>query len=177
VLLRRSDLLSMQDAIASMGYNREYMSSFRNPDFGIRVEHMQMFGMPNEYSIMGMVTIPIAPWSSGMYTSDVQSMEYEIEAMTRERESMQLMAKRMLSEKFTMLTNEQIRLKNYENGILPAYTKAFESGLLAYRQNTGNFFVLLDAWEMLLMKRIEYYDVYLQTLRLQADYEYEIEQK
>ena len=174
---RRSDLLAMQDEIASMRYNREYMNSFSKPDFGIRLEHMQMFGMPSEYSIMGMVTVPIVPWSAGMYTSDVRSMEYEIEAMTREQESMQLMAKKMLSEKSTMLSFEQTRLQNYENGILPAYKEVFESGLLAYRQNTGNFFVLLDAWEMLLMKKMEYYDVYLKALHLQADYEYEIEQQ
>lgn len=171
----RSDILALESEIVSMGLNRDYMNSFSKPDFGIRLEHMNMFGMPNEYSVMGMVTIPIAPWSSSMYTSDVQSMEYTIMAMRQEQQSMQLMANRMINEKLTMYKYEKKRLKNFAEAIIPLYVKNFETSILAFQQNTGNMFVLLDAWEMLLMKKMEYYDTYLKVLRLEADYEYETE--
>lgn len=173
----RSDINAMQSSISSMQLNKDYMYSLRKPDFGVRVDHMQMFGMPNQYSVMGMITIPIVPWSAKMYKSEVKSMGFEIQSMTQEKQTMQLMAIQMINEKLSMLKYEMEQLKNYEEGIIPMYSKNFETGLLAYKQNTGSFFVLLDSWEMLLMKRMEYYDKTLGVMKLRADYEYQTEAK
>lgn len=175
--LNRSDISAMQNSIKSMQLNKEYVHSLRKPDFGVRVDHMQMFGMPNQYSIMGMITIPIVPWSAKMYKSEVKSMNYEIQSMTQEKQTMQLMAIQMINEKLSMLKYEMEQLKNYEAGIIPMYSKNFEVGLLAYKQNTGSFFVLLDSWEMLVMKKMEYNDKLFTVLKLQAEYEYESQKK
>ena len=175
--VKRSDILSMQNNINSMKLNKELMYSLRKPDFGVRFNHMQMLGMPNQYSLMGMMTIPIVPWSSKMYKSEVKSMSFEIEAMTKEKEGMQLMALRMINEKLVMLKYGKTQLNNFKSGIIPMYNKNFEANLLAYKQNTGNLFVLLDSWEMLLMKKMESYNKTLQVLKIEADYEYETEAK
>lgn len=175
--LGRSDIRTMQSTIESMRLDRERMWAERKPDFGIRFTHMQMFNMPPQYSIMGMMTIPIAPWSSKMYKSEVKNMDFQIRAMAQEKEGMQLMATRMINEKLAMLKYTKQQLANYETGIIPAYEKNFEANLLAYKQNTGNLFVLLDSWEMLLMKQMEFYLKLLSVLKLEADYEYETEIK
>lgn len=175
--IQRSDIAAMENSIRSMQLNRDYMYSLRKPDFGIRVDHMQMFGMPDQYSVMGMITIPIAPWSAKMYKSEVKSMNFEIQSMSREKQTMQLMAIQMINEKLSMLEYEMEQLKNYQESIIPMYSKNFEAGLLAYKQNTGSFFVLLDSWEMLLMKKMEYNDKLLTVLKLQAEYEYESQKK
>lgn len=175
--VKRNDILSMQNNINSMKLNKELMYSQRKPDFGVRFSHMQMLGMPNQYSLMGMMTIPIVPWSAKMYKSEVKSMSFEIEAMTKEKEGMQLMALRMINEKLIMLKYGKTQLSNFQLGIIPMYNKNFEANLLAYKQNTGNLFVLLDSWEMLLMKRMEYYNKALEVMKLEADYEYETETK
>lgn len=175
--VKRNDILSMQNNINSMKLNKELMYSQRKPDFGVRFSHMQMLGMPSQYSLMGMMTIPIVPWSAKMYKSEVKSMNYEIEAMTKEKEGMQLMALRMINEKLTMLKYGKTQLSNFQLGIIPMYNKNFEANLLAYKQNTGNLFVLLDSWEMLLMKKMEYYNKTLEVMKLEADYEYETETK
>ncbi len=173
--LGRNDIQAMQSTIESMRLDRERMYAERRPDFGIRFTHMQMFNMPPQYSIMGMMTIPIAPWASKMYKSEVKSMDFQIRAMTQEKEGMQLMATRMINEKLVMLNYTRQQLVNYETGIIPAYQENLEANLLAYKQNTGNLFVLLDSWEMLLMKRMEYNSKLLEVLQLEADYEYETE--
>lgn len=175
--IKRSDILSIENSISSMTLNQKYMSSFRKPDFGLKASHMQMFGMPDVFSVMGMVTIPIAPWSSKMYKSDVKSMGFEILAMQKEKETMQLMVLKMSSEKITMLRFEKEQLKNYESEIIPSYQKNLETSLLAYKQNTGSFFILLDAWDMTLMKQMEYFDKLNSVLKLQAEYEFETEKK
>ncbi|MCQ6961064.1 TolC family protein [Mucilaginibacter aquariorum] len=176
-VINRSDITSMQNSITSMTLNKKYMSTSSRPDFGFKVQHMQMFGMPNQFSLMGMVTIPIVPWASKMYRSEVKSMEYEISSMQKEKETMQLMAKRMSSEKLSMLKFEKDQLKNYEREIIPSYQKNLQTSLLAYKQNTGSFFILLDAWEMKLMKQMEYLNKLNNVLQLQAEYEFEIEKK
>ncbi len=175
--VKRSDILSMQSSISSMALNQKYMLSFKKPDFGLKVQHMQMFGMPNQFSVMGMMTIPIVPWSAKMYKSDVKSMGFEIDAMKKEKETMQLMAVRMSSEKLTMLRFEKEQLNNYESEIIPSYQKNLDAALLAYKQNTGSFFILLDAWDMTLMKQMEYLDKLNSVLKLQAEYEFETEKK
>ena len=176
-ILKRSDIIAMSKSIQSMQLEQQVMKIGNRPDFGVRAEHMQMFGMPNQWSVMGMMTIPIAPWSSKMYTSETKSMGFQIQSMDLEKQTMELMAKRMLSEKITMLNYETIQYENYLNEIIPAFENNLQANLLAYKQNTGDFFVLLDAWEMVLMKKMEMYDKLFNILKLEAEYEYEKEIK
>lgn len=171
--LIRSDILAVQNQIRAMELDRKWMATGAKPDFGIQASHGQMFGMPNQFSIMGMITIPIVPWSSKMYKSEVKSMGYEIEAMQKEKATMQLMATQMIREKLIMLKYEVKQLDNYDKNVLPSYRQNLESNLLSYRQNTGNFFVLLDAWNMLLMKEVERIDKLGQVFAAQAEYEYQ----
>jgi outer membrane protein TolC len=167
----------MQSQIQSMKLNQRWAASGSRPDFGIGFSHGQMFGMPNQFYIMGMMTVPIAPWSSKMYKSEVKSMDYEIEAMQKEKSTMERMAVQMINEKLVMLMYEKKQLDNYDKNVLPAYQKNLESTMLAYRQNTGNFFVLLDAWNMLLMKRLERTDKLGQVFISESEYEYQREIK
>jgi len=173
----RSDITAMSNYIQSMKLEQKVMKIGNRPDFGVRVEHMQMFGMPNQWSVMGMMTIPIVPWSAKMYNSENKSIGFQIQSMEQEKLRMELMAKRMLSEKLAMLNYENEQYQSYIKNIIPAYENNLQANLLAYKQNTGDFFVLLDAWEMLLMKKLEAYDKLFNILKLETEYEYEKEIK
>ena len=173
----RSDITAINKYIQSMKLEQRVMKIGVRPDFGVRAEHMQMFGMHNQWSIMGMMTIPIVPWASKMYSSETKSIGFQIQSMEQEKQTMELMAKRMLSEKLTMLNYENAQYKSYTQNIIPAYENNLQANLLAYKQNTGDFFVLLDAWAMLLMKKLEAYDKLFNILKLEAEYEYEKEIK
>lgn len=174
---KRSDITAMSKNIQSMLLEQNAMKIGNRPDFGMRAEHMQMFGMPSQWSVMGMMTIPIVPWSSKMADSETKSIGFQIQSMELEKQTMELMAKRMLAEKLTMLYYEQQQYENYKKEIVPAFENNLQVNLLAYRQNTGDFFVLVDAWEMVLMKKIEMYDKLFNVLKLQSEYEYEKEIK
>jgi outer membrane protein, heavy metal efflux system len=171
----RSDIAALSNYIESMKLEQAVMKAGTKPDFGIRADHAQMFGMPNQWSVMGMITIPIAPWSSKMFTTETKSVGFKIQSMEMEKKTMQLMAKKMLAEKLTMLRNESTQYENYKNEIIPAFESNLQANLLSYNQNTGDFFVLLDAWDMLLMKKIEMNDKLFNILKLEAEYEYEKE--
>lgn len=171
----RSDITAMTKYIQSMQLEQKVMKIGNRPDFGVRAEHAQMFGMPNQWSVMGMMTIPIVPWSSKMYSSETKSVGFQIQAMEQEKQTMELMAKKMLAEKLIMLNYETGQYENYRKEIIPAFENNLQANLLAYKQNTGDFFVLLDAWEMFLMKKTEMYDKLFNILKLEAEYEYEKE--
>lgn len=171
----RSDITAITKYIQSMKLEQKVMKVGVRPDFGVRAEHMQMFGMPNQWSVMGMMTIPIVPWSSRMYRSEAKSIGFQIQSMEQEKQTMELMATKMLAEKLTMLKYENVQYQSYTKNIIPAYENNLQANLLGYKQNTGDFFVLLDAWEMLLMKKIEVYDKLFNILKLEAEFEYEKE--
>lgn len=176
-ITNRSDITALTKYIQSMKLEQKVMKVGVRPDFGVRAEHMQMLGMPSQWSIMGMMTIPIVPWSSKMYSSEVKSMGFQIQSMELEKQTMQLMATKMFTEKLTMLRYENGQYQNYSQQIIPAYENNMQANLLAFKQNTGDLFVLLDAWEMLLMKKLEMYDRLFNILKLEAEYEYETEIK
>src|SRR5690606_29410056 len=81
LISNRSDIAAVSKYIHSMALEQKVMNVGTRPEFGVRAEHMQMFGMPNQWSVMGMMTIPIVPWSSKMYTSEAKSIGYQIQSM------------------------------------------------------------------------------------------------
>lgn len=171
----RSDIAALSNSIQSMKLEQRAIKIGVRPDFGVRVEHMQMFGMPNQWSVMGMVTIPIAPWSSKMYSTEARAMGSQIQSLEKEVQTNELIATRSVSEKLTMLSYLSAQYQNYNETVISAYENNLQATLLAYRQNTGDFFELLDAWETLLMKKLEAHDRLLNILKLEAEYEYEKE--
>ena len=86
----RKDVLKMNENIRSMQLNIESMKMQRKPDFRIRFDHMYPLdaAMPNAYNVMGMISIPIAPWSSKMYKSEIKAMQFNIQSMEKERTAM-----------------------------------------------------------------------------------------
>ncbi|MBK0401856.1 TolC family protein [Adhaeribacter sp. BT258] len=171
----RSDIAIMSANIQAMQANRELMKTELKPEFGFRFEHMPMFNMESMYSAMVMVSIPIAPWSSKMTKAEVKAMDQQLNAMEKERETMHLMHLRMANEKQAMWKLEQERVQHFQEKVLPAYRKALDVNLLAYRQNTANLFVVLDAWEMWQMKEMEYYELLGKALKLEVEYAREME--
>jgi len=72
----RSDVRRLDQTIRVMQLGQRQEKSALLPDFGIRYEHMSSIGsMPNQYTVMGMMTIPFAPWASKMAKANSKAME------------------------------------------------------------------------------------------------------
>ncbi|MBN8575836.1 MAG: TolC family protein [Cytophagales bacterium] len=157
---QRSDVKRMDRTIQAMRYNQALEKAQRKPDFNLNFSHMFSVGagMPNQFMLLGMVTIPIAPWSAKMYKANVQAMNYEIESMKQERVAMlneaQAMAANMLAELRTL----KQQLENYEIRILPTLKKNYEVLLLAYSENREDLPMVLDGWDAYTMTHLQYLD-------------------
>lgn len=157
-------------------YKQSYALSQRKPDFGIQYAHMFAFGNnPNLFSIMGMLSIPMAPWSSKMYKSSAQGLKAEIQAYQSLREGL---ISEAVAEAHTLqrrIHSQQQQLSVYEKTILPALNKHYASSLLAYEQNTEDLNTVLEAIEALQMSKMELLTKKGELLYLQAAYEKTIE--
>jgi outer membrane protein TolC len=175
---KRSDVKSIEKSIALNNYKQKYEWSKSKPDFSIQYGHMFAFGNnPNLFSLMGMVSIPIAPWSSKMYKSTHAGLAFQKQAYQNQKDYIINETAGRLASLKSKIQNKKSQLKIYEKSILPALEKNYKVTLLAYEQNTEDLFVVLDARQSLQMTQLEYYNQLQELLLLQVEYEKEIEKQ
>ncbi len=86
----------------------------------------------------------------------------------------QMMANEYCGMAYQMQQNIAARKKQillFENNIIPALRKNYESTLLAYEQNTEELFELYDGWETLNTTQFEYFDQLQELLITQVGLE------
>jgi outer membrane protein TolC len=175
-LANRSDLKQINKSIEVMHYNQMFQQSQSKPDFRIRYEHMQPRGnMPVQFTLMAMISIPIAPWSSRMYKSEIAGMDYEIAAMNQRKEAILSETTGMLQGMSAQLSRMQQQLNNYSVKIIPALKKNYETLFLAYEENKEQLPMVIDAWEALNMAQLEFMDKLNDYYKMIVSYEKEIE--
>jgi outer membrane protein TolC len=173
---QRSDIKQIDKTIEVMRLNQQLQRYQAKPDFKIRFDHMQPIGnMPTQFTAMAMVSIPIAPWSSKMYKSEVKGMRYDIEAMKRGREAILVEARGMLAGMASQLTRMRQQLDNYESKIIPALKKNYQTLMLAYEENREQLPIVIDAWEALNMAQMEYIEKNQEYFNMIVSYEKELE--
>jgi len=74
-----------------------------------------------------------------------------------------------------ILKQQQMQL--YEQEIIPALSKNYQSMLLAYEQNTEELYMLYDAWETLYMNQLQYLDLLAGAFKTQVSLERLMEKK
>ncbi len=174
---RRSDVRRIDKSIQAMKLNRVLENYQSKPDFNLSFNHMfaRGAGMPNQFMLLAMVSIPIAPWSSKMYKANAQGMGKEIEAMKSERRAilneLQGMSASIIGEINTL--NKEI--ENYEKRIVPALRKNYETLMVAYEENKEELPIVIDAWETLNMTQMQYLDTVQKYYETIVSYEKELE--
>jgi outer membrane protein TolC len=173
----RSDIRQINNTIQSMRYAVKLESYQAKPDFKIRYNHMAPLSqmMPNAFTIEGMVSIPIAPWSSKMYKSNVRGMNLQIEAMKRGREAILNEAQGMAASMAWEIQTARKQLDNFEQKIIPALDKNYEALMLAYQENREELPFVIDAYETLLMAQTQYLDTMRRYYRMIVEYEKQLE--
>ena len=172
----RSDIKQFDASLGKVKLQQQYEKSKRYPDFGISLSHMKSFGeMPNQYSAMGMITIPIAPWSSKEYKSNIKGLDNTTKAINYEKQSLINETVGMIVSLQTQIKSTKQQLANYSDNIIPIYFKSYQTSMIAYEQNTENLFVVLDGLKMYSMAKINELDQVNALLKLQVEYEKEMQ--
>jgi len=172
----RSDVKQIDQTIEVMILNQKLQRAQAKPDFRIRFDHMQPLGdMPTQFTAMAMVSIPIAPWSSRMYKSEIKGMQYDIEAMKRGREAILAEARSMIAGMSNQIQRMQQQLKNYETRLIPALKRNEEAVMAAYEENREKLPMVIDAWEALNMAQTDYLEKLQEYYLMIVAYEKELE--
>lgn len=174
--LLRKDVLQMNESILTMQLNIEAMKLERKPTFSIQFDHMSPFSpmMPQGFSVMGMMSIPIAPWSKKMYQSEVKSMQLNIEAMQNDRSGMLQETQGMLYGMQAEIQNMQRRIRTMEEKVIPALQKTFDASYITYQENKLSLTIVLDNWEALNMMLLDILDEKQRLYQMFVDYEKEL---
>ena len=172
----RSDIKQFDANIGLLKFQQQYEKSKRLPDFGISLSHMQSLSMmPNQYSAMGMMTIPIAPWATKEYKSNIKGLNNTLNAIGYQKQSLVNETAGKIASLQTQMKYSKQQLTNYTNLIIPTYFKSYETSMLAYEQNTEDLFVVLDALKMHRMAKMNELDQLNVLFKLQVEYEKELE--
>ncbi|SKD09308.1 Outer membrane protein TolC [Chitinophaga ginsengisegetis] len=169
----RKDVVKMDESIRSMQLNISSMKREKKPDFKVRFDHMRPLDamMPRAFSAMGMISIPIAPWSSRMYKSGIKSMQYNVEAMEKERAAMLQETQGMLYGMQFEIQSMQQRVEAMEEKIIPALRQTLDANFLNYQENKLALSNVIDSWEALTMMQLNVLDEKLKLYEMIVDYE------
>jgi hypothetical protein len=174
----RSDLKAVDKEINLTWLKQETERQSLKPQFGIRYEHMFGFGgFPMQYTLMGMMKLPIAKWSSKMNKANIESLKWKASSLQSQKA---MMTNEYSGMAYTMRNELELKkkqLKLYAENIIPALKNNYRTMQLGYEQNTEELFMLYDAWETLNMTQLEYTELLNQALKLQVTLERLTEKK
>ena len=172
LITNRSDIRAIERQIDLTYLQQDVERTKLKPEFGVRYEHMIGFGgQPAQYTLMGMVRLPFAKWSARMNRANIEGLKWKAQSLSAQK---QMLVNENSGMAFRMKTEIETKRKQidlYENNIIPALRKNFQTMQLGYEQNTEELFELYDAWETLNMTQIDYLDQLQQLLGMQVELE------
>ncbi|HEU4551967.1 MAG TPA: hypothetical protein VFS25_04000, partial [Chitinophaga sp.] len=125
-------------------------------------------------SLMGMVSIPIAPWASKSYKNEVKAMQLNVQSMQKEKAGMLQETQGMLYGMEEEITAMQEHISATENKIIPALQRAMDADFQSYQENRLELPVIIDAWEALTMAQSGLLDEKLKYYEMIVAYEKEL---
>lgn len=171
-LQNRSDLRALERQVLTNELKTEAERLNLKPQFGIRFDHMIGFGaQPQQFTLMGMIRLPMVPWASRMTKANIESYRWRTEALNSQRQMIINEVQGMANSMRTEIETKKKQMGLYEKNIIPALKNNYKTMLLAYEQNTEELFMLFDAWETLNMTQVEYLEQWQQLLSLQVEFE------
>lgn len=173
----RSDIKAIEKTMVLNQLKIEAEKTKFLPEFGVKYDHMFAFGQqPQQFSLMGMVTIPM-PWSTKMNKANISSFQIKNESLNWQKQMILNEASGMISGMQTELTNLKKQYDIAEKNIIPALRKNYDTAIIAWQNNTGDLFVVLDAWEALNMAQMDSLDKLQAILATQVEIEKQLETK
>ena len=173
----RSDVKAIEKTMELNTLKMEIEKSKQLPEFGIKYDHMFAFGqMPQQFTLMGMIKLPM-PWSTKMNKANANSFKIKNESLEWQKQMILNEASGMISG---MQAESRSLKKQYdiaEKHIIPALKRNYDTAVLAWQNNTGDLFVVLDAWEALNMAQMEKLDKLQMILNVQVEIEKQLERK
>jgi len=146
---------------------REYF-----PDLMARVMYKDMAMTKDDFwAAMVGISIPIAPWTSGKVVSKVDENELNVKKAEEEYNNMRNMTLFEVQDALVKVQTNQNIVLLYKNTTIPQAEQTLQSTIAAYQTGKTEFLMLIDAYRMLLMSRLDYYMAVMNYMASQAQLE------
>ncbi|MCL4551116.1 MAG: TolC family protein [Bacteroidetes bacterium] len=154
-----------RNELKAMSYNVEMNKSELRaskleyyPDIMARLMYKNMVGTSNDFwSAMIGISIPLAPWSQTKFTSKVEENELNIKSAEEQYASMKNMVSYDVQDALVKIESNRNLVELYKNTVIPQAQQTLESTTAAYQTGKTEFLMLIDAYRMLLMVKLDYY--------------------
>lgn len=169
---RRSDIRALDEDIKTNKLKQESERAKLKPEFGIKYDHMFAWGgSPWQFSLMGMMRLPLVPWASKMSKANIKSIDYKNQALAEQKNMMYNQMAGMSYGIRNEINAKRKQIAMYETSIIPSLKKNYQVTQTAYSQNTAELFMLYDAWQSLNTIQLDYLEQLQQLLVLQTELE------
>jgi len=146
---------------------REYL-----PDFMTKLSYKDMAQTKDDFwSFMVGITIPLAPWSSGKYTSKTEENELNVKRAEDEYASMKNMVLFDVQQALVNVQTDRNLVLLYRDTVIPQAEQTLHSTTASYQTGKTEFLMLIDAYRMVLMSRLDYYMAVMNFMSSQAQLE------
>ena len=177
IINNRSDIKAIDKTKTLNDLKIELQKAETLPEFGVKYDHMFAFGnQPQQFSLMGMITIPV-PWSTKMNKANIENFKKKNESLEWQKQMIANEADGMIKGMNSEFLNLTKQYKIANESIIPALKKNYDTAVIAWQNNTGDLFVVLEAWEALNMTQIETLNKLKSILTTQVEIEKQLESK
>jgi len=157
-LANRPELQEMNYNIEMYKYELKASKLEFYPDIMTRVMYKDMIDTKNDFwSAMVGVNIPIAFWSKNKYGGKVEENELNIKAAEEQFNSMKNMISYEVQNAVVKLETSKNLYELNKNTIVPQAEQTLQSTLAAYKTGKTEFLMLIDAYRMLFMAKLDFY--------------------
>lgn len=173
----RSDIKAIEKTMTVNQLKIEVEKTRFLPDFGVKYDHMFAFGQqPQQFTLMGMINIPMS-WSTKMNKANIHSFQIKNESLYWQKQMVLNETSGMIKALETDLTFLKDQYRISEKSIIPSIRKNYDTALLAWQNNTGDLFQVLEGWESLNMAQLDALDKLQRILVTQVEIEKQLEIK
>ena len=128
------------------------------PDFMVRVMYKNMTDTKNDFwSAMVGVNVPIAFWSKDKYSGKVEENQLNIKTAEEQFNSMKNMISYEVQNAIVKLETNRNLYNLNKNTVIPQAEQTLQSTLAAYKTGKTEFLMLIDAYRMLFMAKLDFY--------------------
>jgi len=142
------------------------------PNLMFRLMYKDMAMTKNDFwSVMLGISIPLTPWSSGKYTAKTDENALNVRKAEEDFIAMKNMALFEVQDALVKVQTNQNLVLLYKNTVIPQAEQTLQSTLAAYQTGKTEFLMLIDAYRMLLMVKLDYYMSVMNYMASQAQLE------
>jgi outer membrane protein TolC len=142
------------------------------PDFMVQLMYKNLSNTPNDFwSAMVGVDIPLAFWSKDKVTGKVEENEININTAQERLNAMKNMIASEVQSALIKIEANINLIELYKNSSIPQAEQTLQSTLSAYQTGKTEFLMLIDAYKMVLMTKLDYYMAEMNYMQSQAQLE------